>query len=233
MSAVLPGRGACGVVVQMRLDSSRLPRKALLPFAGMSLAEAVMRRLRGIPADAYVLATDDDGAEALSGAAAAAGFSIFAGPKDDVLRRFRLAADAFGLDFLIRATGDNPFVSVELAVLLRERALAAGADYAGFTGMPVGMGVEAVRADALRLADLRSTDPYEREHVCPHLYRNPASFRIERPACPPAWALPGARVTVDTPEDYRSALSLVDELGAFPKDSDLIAALARRLAAGA
>lgn len=229
MKAVL---GRVGVVVQMRLDSTRLPRKALLPFAGTSLAEAVMRRLIGISADARILATDGQGARELAGAAAAAGFQVFAGPKEDVLARYRLCADAFGLDTVVRATGDNPFVSVELAEALLDHAGRTGADYAGFTGMPVGMGVEVASVRALRLADSLATDRYDREHVCPFLYRNPGRFLVERPECPPAWLLPDARVTVDTEADYAFALAVATRLGANPSDADLLAFLRGGIGAG-
>lgn len=216
-----------GVVVQMRLDSTRLPRKALLPLGNTSLAGAVLRRLRRIPADAYILATDAAGAFELADLAQAWGFIVFEGPKDDVLARYCLALREHGLDIVLRATGDNPFVSVQLASLLIERGQSAKADYAGFLDMPTGMGVEFVRSKALERAFADSADPYEREHVCPYLYRHPELFRLERPSCPPAWHLPQGRLTVDTEADYRAAQALVSALGDDPDDMDIMDYLRR------
>ncbi|HOX92255.1 MAG TPA: acylneuraminate cytidylyltransferase, partial [Spirochaetales bacterium] len=129
MSTVVVDR--LGLVVQMRLDSSRLPRKALLPLGPGSLAYAVMHRLKAVHADDYILATDDAGAIELAEAASLAGFALFAGPKDDVLLRYVLAASEFGLSRIMRATGDNPFVSVPLADMLAQRNRENQADYAG------------------------------------------------------------------------------------------------------
>jgi len=211
-----------GVVVQMRLDSTRLPGKALLKIGGTNLAGMVMRRLRAIPADAYVLATDADGSRALAVTAREFGFSVFEGPKDDVLARYAMAAEAFGLERVIRATGDNPFVSVTLAGRAVAVADESGADYVGLVGMPVGMGVEVVDVPALYKAAKESTSAFDREHVCPYLYGNPAVFSIQRPRCPPEYRFPDARVTVDTPADFRQAETIVSALGAEPSDSALL-----------
>ena len=215
-------RPVTGVVVQMRLDSSRLPRKALLPLAGTSLAGAVMRRLRGITADAYVLATDAAGAEELGPVASAFGFSVFAGPKDDVLARFVLAAKAFGLERVVRATGDNPFVSVPLAELALDESDSTGADYVGLTGMPVGMGVEVVSVAALARAVSSTDSVYDHEHVCPYLYGHPDQFLVRRPCCPLRYHNPEARLTVDTRDDYERAVSLVLTLGDEPTDDAIL-----------
>ena len=212
-----------GVIVQMRLDSTRLPGKALLPLAGTSLAGAVMRRLRGIPADGYVLASDADGAQALGAAAKAFGFSIFAGPKDDVLERYALVVRNFGFDRIVRATGDNPFVSVELALAAIAAADSTGADYVGLTGMPTGMGVEVVNASALILAAQSADNPFDREHVCPFIYGHPGMFKVERPRCPPVYYLPEGRVTIDTPDDYDRAVAIYRALGDQPTDADVLA----------
>lgn len=211
------------LIIQMRLDSTRLPRKALLPLGDDILAGAVMRRLKRIPADAYVLASDAAGAAELGPLAAARGFELYAGSKDDVLARFAGAARAYRAELIIRATGDNPFSSYELGAMLAERFVSGGADYAGYLGMPTGMGVELVRASALYRAEREAALAAEREHVCPYLYSHPELFSIDRPACPEAWRLPEGRLTVDTAEDYERARRIVAELGPDPSDEELLA----------
>ncbi len=222
------GSQKVGVVVQMRLDSSRLPRKALLPLGDTSLAGAVLRRLRGVRADVRVLATDDAGAEALAPVAQENGFSVFAGPKEDVLGRYAMVVRAYGLGRVVRATGDNPFVSAMLADVAQDAASAYGADYVGLVGMPTGMGVEVVDACALLEAAAEADSAYDREHVCPFLYCRPERFKSIRPECPPSYRLPEARVTVDTAEDYERAVAIVRELGNEPSDEAVIAWLLSR-----
>ena len=71
-----------GIVLQMRLDSSRLPRKALLPLGSGTLASTVMQCLRHLKVDEYILACDVDSAQTLSGIADCCGFRLFAGAKE-------------------------------------------------------------------------------------------------------------------------------------------------------
>jgi spore coat polysaccharide biosynthesis protein SpsF len=200
-----------GVVVQARLGSTRLPGKALLPLGDATLTDQVLRRLALVPADVRVLATDEASAAAFAGLAGRNGFELLVGPAEDVLARYCLALRRFGLDMVVRATGDNPLVAHELAtLLLKEAAEAAGghsgkrgrADYSAQLGMPLGMGVELVSAEALYRAEAEATSPYEREHVCPYLYGHPELFTLVRSQAPEDYQMEAARVTVDTPEDY-------------------------------
>jgi spore coat polysaccharide biosynthesis protein SpsF len=200
------------IVLQARMGSTRLPGKILLPLGGSTLIEQAMARLSLVPADLRVLATDEASAKALEPAAARRGFELLVGPAEDVLARYCLAIRRFGIDVLLRATGDNPLVSHELASLLVERRAFHPSDYAGFMGMPSGMGVELVAAEALLRAEAEAREGREREHVCPYLYEHPDLFRIDRPDAPDEYLLPGASVTVDTDRDYESMLRIYGAL---------------------
>ncbi|ADK82034.1 cytidylyltransferase domain-containing protein [Sediminispirochaeta smaragdinae] len=191
------------VLLQVRLDSTRLPGKALLALGDLTVVEHAMRSLLLVPAADRILVTDADSASKLQSLAEKWDFELFTGPKEDVLKRFALAIEGRGFDRILRATGDNPLVSASLASQLLELQQLHSWDYCGFLGPPLGTGVEVMRADALRLADKESTDPYEREHVAPFLYHRPERFLIARPQAPVALSLPDMRVTLDTPEDYR------------------------------
>ena len=200
-----------GVFLQVRLDSTRLPQKALLPLSGKPVVELAMEALKKVPADVYALVTDSDSYKALSGYGNAAGFETFIGPKEDVLQRYADAINYFQVDTVIRATGDNPLVSGECGAQLLELYNEHGEehgeerrlDYCGFDGLPVGAGVECVRADALLRANREAESSYDREHVCPYLYNHPDLFKVYRPLAPKECFFPGMRVTLDTDQDYR------------------------------
>ncbi|MDR2795532.1 MAG: spore coat protein [Spirochaetaceae bacterium] len=205
------------VILQARLDSSRLPCKALLPLDGAPLILRVMESLSRLPADLRVLACPEDSFDTFKALAASARFEIFAGPKDDVLGRFCLAIRHFGLDRegacrIIRATGDNPFVFCDAAEAINGEAAALNAGYAGFSGLPYGAGVESVAVPALLRAEKEAETPYHREHVCPYLYENGNVFTLHRPPAPEKWRRPSIRLTVDTAADYGNAKLLYTEL---------------------
>jgi spore coat polysaccharide biosynthesis protein SpsF len=195
------------LILQARLDSTRLPGKALLDLGGRPMLFRVMEALSAVPQeDLRVLACADDCEAAFAPLAEEAGFALFPGPKEDVLRRYALAIRRYGPDRVIRATGDNPFVFADAAAEIASQAALLGADYAAFAGLPYGAGVEAVAAEALLRADREAAAPEEREHVCPYLYGHGDLFLLHRPLAPLHWRSPSLRLTVDTPEDYDRAV---------------------------
>ncbi|GHT57104.1 hypothetical protein FACS1894109_08250 [Spirochaetia bacterium] len=207
------------VILQARLDSSRLPGKALLPLNNKPLLFRVMEALKTVKADLHVLASPEDCAPAFAPLAEEAGFVFCEGPKDDVLGRYCLAIRCFGIDRVIRATGDNPFVFADAADALNEEAASLNAAYAGYSGLPYGAGVESVAAWALLKAEKEAGLGPEREHVCPYLYNHPELFSLHRPLAPVRWQGSSLRVTVDTPEDYERASALYAVLSRFPPEA--------------
>jgi len=172
----------------------------------------VLARLYLVPAELHILATDEESASALGAVAERRHFELFVGPADDVLARYCQCARRFSLDRIIRATGDNPLISHELASMLLARSVGQEADYMTFAGLPVGMGVELVLTEALFRAEAEARAPAEREHVCPYLYGHPELFIVEREPAPREFRFPQARVTVDTRADYEAMLKIYGAL---------------------
>lgn len=218
------------VFLQVRLASSRLPRKAFLKLAGKTVIEHAMEALAALETDRHLIVTDGESAPALLEMSQRCAFEVFAGDADDVLKRFVDAAHAYRIDTIVRATGDNPLVSAQIA----RRALTlyhdAAADYAGVVGTPLGTGVEILRTAALAEVLAHSTEQYDHEHVSPGLYRNPDRFRIATETAPAEWHLPDMRVTLDTPADYARLASLFDKLyrGRPIEVGELVAAVTAR-----
>ena len=205
------------IVLQARIDSSRLPEKSLLPLGDGAVISRVMEALNSVPALLRVLACPEDSAAAFAPLADKAGFTLLIGSKDDVLSRYCLALRTFSIQRVIRATGDNPFVFADAAAAINAEALALNADYAGYSGLPYGAGVESVSAAALLRAEAEAAVPYEREHVCPYLYTHPELFSLHRPLAPLRWQGADIRLTIDTREDYERAQALYAELDRLEK----------------
>jgi spore coat polysaccharide biosynthesis protein SpsF len=204
------------LVLQARVDSSRLRGKSMLPLGGRPLVFRVMEALAFLPCEKKILACPADSGSDFSPLAEEAGFILLSGPKEDVLARYCLAIRKSGADRVIRATADNPFVFIDAAAALKSEAEALGADYAGYFGLPVGAGVESVASEALLRAEREAQAPEEREHVCPYLYGHPELFRLHRPLTPARWQGPEYRITVDTKKDYDRAQLLYERLSSLP-----------------
>jgi spore coat polysaccharide biosynthesis protein SpsF len=176
------------------------------------VVQHALRALRRVEAGVHAVLTEPGSAPALEPLAAAEGFALFAGPEEDVLERFCLAARHFRVDRVVRATGDNPLVSARQVEALLELHRASGWDLSHFLGLPLGAGVEVVETEALETANRTSSDAYEHEHITTFLYRHPERFRIAEPACPADWRCPEAQVTLDTREDYERLQRIFREL---------------------
>jgi spore coat polysaccharide biosynthesis protein SpsF len=212
MIAVTSVTAVTAVIVQARLDSTRLPGKALLPVGGKPLLYRVLEALKAVKADLYALACPEECVETFLPIAEQNGFGIVVGPKDDVLARYCNAVRELHADRVIRATGDNPFVFADAANAIHAEGVANEADYAAYSGLPYGAGVESVAAEALLRAEQEAALPYEREHVCPYLYNHGELFLLHRPLAPARWRRPRIRLTVDTEEDYLRAARLWEKL---------------------
>jgi len=215
--------GSTSIFLQVRLDSSRLPRKALLKLSDSTVVEHAMHSLDSVRAEQRTLVTTLDSESELRPLAEKCGWGLFVGSKDDVLSRYVLAARETGAARLVRATGDNPLVSAAMANAALDLFDETAADFAGFSELPLGAGVEIVRVACLEEAYEEAEDPYEREHVSPFLYRRPERFRIVVPPAPDGYRAPDGRITLDTPEDYEFLTQLYKDLyRGSPLDLDVV-----------
>jgi len=201
-----------GLFLQVRLDSTRLPGKALLPLGSLTVIEQAMQSLKNVNTNVFALLTDSSSVSQLKPLSKKWGFEIFVGDKDNVLKRYADAIEYFSVSTVIRATGDNPLVSGILANKILEYHLKNQADYSGFTGIPLGTGVEILNAQAVLKANRLSYDAYEQEHVSPYLYFRESEFLIQRVPAPAEYFCPNQRVTLDTEEDYYKIKKIYEQI---------------------
>jgi len=204
-------------IVQARRRSQRLPDKVLAPLAGKpALAQTLMRCLRIANVDQVVLAGIDDPYEdPLFDIAESLGVAYVRGSADDLVSRYKLAADTHGADIVMRVTADCPLLDpdvCELVVAERERQQA---DYATAVGWPHGLDCEVFTKALLERIDAASSDPADREHVT--LWVNGATDIKKLPVRPdekivaanPDMSL-RYRWVLDYPEDYAFLKELFD-----------------------
>ena len=120
------------IILQARVDSSRLWGKALLPLGGMPAAVLACRRAArgGRP---VTLATSDRAIDdALADAARDHGISVFRGNAYNVLGRYLDATRDLSNDaVIVRLTGDNVLPDADFVELMLRTFEESGAPYLG------------------------------------------------------------------------------------------------------
>lgn len=212
-------------LVQARLSSSRLPRKVLEKIGETTLMEHIADRLATLEGAGVELffAIADEADSALRDHLTDKGLNFIVGPETDVLRRFYDAAgDLADSDYVIRATGDNPFPDQEQLGMLIGHVRKNSVDYAYTAGLPLGMGTEIIRVNALRSMMLRAQpltpggetglQQHHTEHVTPYIRENAHLYEIyPQPLdstvneADAQARVAGIRLTIDEPADLEVA----------------------------
>jgi spore coat polysaccharide biosynthesis protein SpsF len=206
------------IVVSARMASSRCPGKALAPLAGRPLLEVLLDRMaavRGV--DGVVLATSVKAEnDPLAEVAGRAGFQVFRGDEDDVLRRHVDCARALGAEHVVRVTGDNPLTDVETIESLVARHRREAADYTYVPGDALLMGIlaEVVSRSALERSWERGDARHRSELMTLYIKEHPQQFAIAAAELPPGLYRPEYRLTVDEPEDVRLMQEIFARLAA-------------------
>lgn len=191
-------------VIQARMGSSRLPGKVLKNLGGDSVLARVVSRVRKARTiEKVLIATSGAPAdEEIVSECKRIEVGVFRGSELDVLDRYYRAANSVEAEVVVRITSDCPLIDPEVTDLTVERFLAERPDYASNVQertYPRGLDTEVMTMRALERAWREAKEDYEREHVTPYLYQNPAMFKVLSVTGDGDYSR--YRWTLDTPED--------------------------------
>jgi len=222
-----------GAIILARLDSRRLPGKALRDLNGRPLIQYAFDACAAVAGlDRIVLATttlpEDD---PLARYAEEHGVACFRGAVDDVAGRFLGAMEHCGLDAALRYNGDSPLnrpaLLAEGVAAFREAQWDLVTNVPGRT-YPFGISVEVVGAPIMQAACAAMTDAAQREHVTKFFYDVP-TFARTRHLRAGEGGMSGIQLAVDDGDDMERVRFVLDRLGEPLRDAPLatIGALAR------
>lgn len=213
-------------IIQARYGSTRLPGKALLPAPDeRPLLEIMLERVNHAAlVDEVCVAvpyTREDGStndtyeftQKVYQLTGKIGASFLTGPEENVLTRIYQAAQELDASYIVRLTGDCPLVDPAVIDHAVSYAVSRQRDYV-FTGpsYPEGFGVEVLSGRALWLCHHLATEPFDREHVTPYIWKLSDSIVTTFEL-----GMDGnhdlIRLTVDYPEDYRTVCKVLEVLG--------------------
>jgi len=197
----------CMLVVQARLGSTRLPGKIFRQIQGKTLLSYQLERLRQVNGlQGIIIATTINPLDIpIVEYCNREGLHCIRGSEDDVLSRYVAAAEAFGLEAVVRITSDCPLIDPYLIQkgLACFLANAESLDYLSICHertYPLGMDFEIIRTDALKKAFFEAQTALEKEHVTPYIWKHPELFRLAN--MQQKLDQSQYRLTVDTQEDF-------------------------------
>jgi len=105
-----------GATIEARMGSERLPGKGLRKIGRKILLDHIIDRAKATGRiDQIILAAPDtDDNDELEGYALSRGISCYRGQNEPVLHRLAACASVYGLDHIVRLSGDCPFYDVEM-----------------------------------------------------------------------------------------------------------------------
>lgn len=189
--------------VPCRLQSSRLPNKAIQYIYGIPAIERCLINTLAIPGiDKVILATSTNKEDDLLMNFNLKGkIEVVRGSVDDVLERFIPAIQKYKPDHIVRVTGDCPLVSPELGELTITKHLEKCCD-ATFTTSKVALGTacEIYKSEAiLRLRELIKVTNHS-EYLVYYFLNNPSYFTLNVFDAPDKFIRPW-RLTLDEKND--------------------------------
>jgi spore coat polysaccharide biosynthesis protein SpsF len=205
-------------IIQARISSTRLRGKVLLDLAGRTMLSRVIGRCRRAKflREVVVATTTEPEDDAIVSLCRTEHCPVVRGSLQDLLDRYKMAADAFNADVIVRITSDCPMIDPSLidqigSLYLTESPVEYVTNTVWERTFPRGLDTEVISKEALNRAWREDRNPAWREHVTPYIYRNPELFRIR--IFKQEVDLSALRWTVDTPEDYRFATAVYSHFG--------------------
>jgi spore coat polysaccharide biosynthesis protein SpsF len=214
------------VIIQARMNSSRLPGKVLQSVLGKPLLEYEIERLQRITnIDELVVATTVDSKDnPVVELCERLKVPYFRGSENDVLERYYGAATKYQADVVVRVTADCPLIDPRVCEDTIRCYLDNYPTYDYVSNVidrtfPRGFDTEVFSYQALCEAHHEAIRTADREHVTLFLYRQPECYHIGSFSNREDYSQ--HRWTVDTSEDLELITNIIQGLYPSKPDFDL------------
>ena len=170
-------------IIQIRLNSSRLKRKALLKIQNLTLIEHLFSQLSySTQIDKKIIATTTESIDNdIEKLANNIGIECFRGNSLNVLDRYYNCAKSFDIDTIVRISGDAPLIDPIIVDKTIEYYKKNNFDYVSNffrRTFPIGTEIEIFSFKTLEKCWKTAQQSYEKEHVTPFIYEHPELFNI-------------------------------------------------------
>jgi len=204
------------VIIQARMQSSRLPGKVLKSVLGKPLLGYLVDRIRRsvYVHDIVIATTLNEKDIEIVDFCKNYKVNFYRGSEDDVLSRYFESSVEFKANHIVRICSDSPLLDPLILDEMLEIYFENGPyDYLSNTinqTYPIGMNIEIFPFAILNFLHLNCSKEYEREHVTPYIYTHPKMFKIYKKQLNKDFS--HLRLTVDEREDFYLVEAIIELL---------------------
>ena len=193
-----------GFLITVRLKSTRLKRKVLLPLNGFTVIERVIQRAKVVVNSSNIILCTSTIEEdfPLIEYAEKSNINYFLGEPDDVLQRLSDASEKHQITHFIGITADNPLFSIHHANMIKKQFIDdPSLDYVFTTGMPIGTNLYGANVKALKtVCEVKEQIDTE---IWGPLINRPEIFNVREISSDAEYIREKYRLTMDEEYDYK------------------------------
>ena len=155
------------IIVQARMQSTRLPGKVMKDLGGRPMLEFMIERIKkcNLKYELIIATSKSKSDDIIQDLCTSLNVTVVRGSEDDVLDRYVLAAKQVKSSVIVRLTGDCPFIEPEIIDRVVEEYFSQNFDYVSNCyppSFPDGLDVEVFSLRSLLLASEKCTDKNHR-----------------------------------------------------------------------
>lgn len=202
------------VFIPVRLESTRLPGKALIMVKRKPLIQHLIERVKTakLPNLIVLCTTVKPEDSVFADIAKKCGAECFRGSEKDILDRFLNAALKYNVDFIVNVDGDDVFCDPGLIDKTAEIFQKTGASFIKWNGLPFGASPVGIKVEALKKA-WQMKDESDTETGWGMYFTDTGLFGVEyAEAADEELKHPEIRMTLDYPEDLKFVKEIFNRL---------------------
>jgi spore coat polysaccharide biosynthesis protein SpsF len=207
------------IIIQARINSTRLPGKVMLPALGKSLLYRIIERIRLSKFSNIIVATTTEAEDkVIIEECQKHQIPVFCGHPTDLLDRHYQIAKKLNAQYVVKIPSDCPLIDPQIIDKVIDYFLAAYPQYDYVSNLhpptyPDGNDVEIMSFTTLEIAWQKAVKNFEREHTTPYIWENPDIFKIGNVIWEEGknYAM-SHRFTLDYPEDYEFIKTVYEKL---------------------
>ena len=203
------------IIIQARINSSRLPRKVLALVNGKPLLNYLFNNLlKSFNREKIILATSNKSHDKpIIKFCKEQNINCFIGSLSDVAKRMLSVAKYYNTDAFVRINGDSPFIDSK--IIIRALSIFNDGNYDLVTNtfprsFPIGQSVEVIDTKKFEKTYKKMTKPEEFEHITKYYYNNKDQFKIKN--FQNEQDLSSYRLVIDTKEDLNRMKKMVKNM---------------------